>query len=98
METEYLYPHIADRDSMNGCRQRNDVKIFRDERGQATTFMALFMGLIMLGFIAFALDVGYLFQKKRMAQAAADAAAIAAAEEKGDSKPPRPARRSRSRS
>jgi Flp pilus assembly protein TadG len=61
--------------------RRNDVKMFRDERGQATTFMALFMGLIMLGFIAFALDVGYLFQKKRMAQAAADAAAIAAAEE-----------------
>lgn len=57
------------------------MKMFRDERGQATTFMALFMGLIMLGFIAFALDVGYLFQKKRMAQAAADAAAIAAAEE-----------------
>ena len=48
------------------------MKMFRDERGQATTFMALFMGLIMLGFIAFALDVGYLFQKKRMAQAAAE--------------------------
>ena len=57
------------------------MKIFRDERGQATTFMALFMGIVMLGFIAFALDVGYLFQKKRMAQAAADAAALAAAEE-----------------
>jgi Flp pilus assembly protein TadG len=66
---------------MNGRGRRNNVKIFRDERGQATIFMALFMGIVMLGFIAFALDVGYLFQKKRLAQAAADAAALAAAEE-----------------
>jgi Flp pilus assembly protein TadG len=55
--------------------------MLRDERGQATIFMALFMGIVMLGFIAFALDVGYLFQKKRIAQAAADAAVLAAAEE-----------------
>ena len=39
------------------------------------------MGMVMLGFLAFALDVGYLFHEKRMAQAAADAAAVAAAEE-----------------
>ena len=57
------------------------MKMLRDERGQATILMALFMGIVMLGFIAFALDVGYLFQKKRLAQAAADAAALAAAEE-----------------
>jgi Flp pilus assembly protein TadG len=61
--------------------RRNDVKMLRDERGQATILMALFMGIVMLGFIAFALDVGYLFQKKRLAQAAADAAVLAAAEE-----------------
>ena len=47
------------------------------ESGQATTIMALFMGLVMLGFIALALDVGYLFRAKRIAQAAADAAAVA---------------------
>jgi Flp pilus assembly protein TadG len=35
----------------------------------------------MLGFLALAIDVGFLFQHKRMAQAAADAAVIAAAEE-----------------
>jgi hypothetical protein len=46
--------------------------------------MALFMGLVMLGFLAFALDVGYLFHVKRMAQGAADAAAVAAAEEAGN--------------
>ena len=43
--------------------------------------MIAFMGMIMLGFLAFAVDCGYFFHMKRMAQAAADAAAIAAAEE-----------------
>jgi Flp pilus assembly protein TadG len=52
------------------------------ERGQATIMMAVFMGIVMMGFLGFALDVGYFFQQKRQAQAAADAAAIAAAEEK----------------
>jgi Flp pilus assembly protein TadG len=57
------------------------MKMMSDERGYVTVFMAVFMGLVMLGFLAFALDVGYLFHEKRMAQAAADAAAVAAAEE-----------------
>jgi hypothetical protein len=43
--------------------------------------MSLLMGLVMLGILALAIDCGYLFQRKRMAQAAADAAAVAAAEE-----------------
>jgi hypothetical protein len=43
--------------------------------------MAAFMGLVGVGFLAFALDVGSLFGAKRQAQAAADAAAVAAAEE-----------------
>lgn len=51
------------------------------ERGQATIMMAIFMGLVMMGFLGFALDVGYFFQQKRQAQVAADAAAVAAAEE-----------------
>jgi len=45
--------------------------------------MALFLGLLTLGFLAFAVDVGYFFHERRMAQAAADAAVIAAAEEGG---------------
>lgn len=43
--------------------------------------MCLFAGLVMVGLLALAVDSGYLFQKRRMAQAAADAAAVAAAEE-----------------
>jgi Flp pilus assembly protein TadG len=52
-----------------------------EQNGQATVFMAIFMGLIALGFLAFALDAGLLFRQRRMAQAAADAASVAAANE-----------------
>jgi Flp pilus assembly protein TadG len=57
------------------------VKSLRDESGQALVVMAAFMGLLAIGFLAFAIDVGTLFRAKRMAQTAADAAALAAAEE-----------------
>jgi len=57
------------------------MKLFRDEGGQSTIIAAAFMGLVAMGFLAFALDVGMLSRQKRMAQAAADAAALAAAEE-----------------
>ncbi len=57
------------------------MKIFTDKSGQATVFVAVFMGLIALGFLAFALDAGLLFRQRRMAQSAADAAAVAAANE-----------------
>jgi LysM repeat protein len=43
--------------------------------------VVVFIGLFLLGFLALGIDVGYLFHQKRMAQAAADAAAVAAAEE-----------------
>jgi hypothetical protein len=43
--------------------------------------ITIFLGIFLLGFLAMGLDVGYLFHEKRMAQAAADAAAVAAAEE-----------------
>jgi len=59
------------------------MKLLRDESGQTLVLMACFMGIIALGFLALAIDVGYFFQEKRMAQGAADAAAIAAAEEIG---------------
>jgi Flp pilus assembly protein TadG len=51
------------------------------ERGQATVLMALFLSLVLLGFFGFALDIGLFFRERRMAQASADAAALAAAEE-----------------
>jgi Flp pilus assembly protein TadG len=57
------------------------MKILKDESGQTVVLMAAFMGLLALGFAALAVDIGYFFHEKRMAQAAADAAAIAAAEE-----------------
>lgn len=57
------------------------MQILKDESGQTVAFVPVFMALIALGFLAFALDVGSLFHQKRMAQAAADAAALAAAEE-----------------
>jgi len=43
--------------------------------------IAVFLGMFLLGFLALGIDVGYLFHEKRMAQAAADAAAVAASEE-----------------
>jgi hypothetical protein len=57
------------------------MKVLRDESGQTLVVMAAFMGLVALGFLAFAVDVGSLFREKRMAQGAANAAALAAAEE-----------------
>lgn len=57
------------------------MRMSSDESGQATVFVVIFMALIALGFLAFALDAGLLFRQKRMAQSAADAAATAAANE-----------------
>jgi len=57
------------------------MKMLKDERGQAAVFMALVMGFVLMGCVALAVDVGMLFREKRVAQAAADSAALAAAEE-----------------
>lgn len=57
------------------------MKVITEESGQAVVVAAVFMGLVALGFVALALDVGYLFREKHMAQSAADAVAVAAAEE-----------------
>ncbi len=51
------------------------------ESGQTTVVMAIFMATFLFGFVAFGIDVEALFHAKRTAQSAADAAAIAAAEE-----------------
>lgn len=51
------------------------------EGGQALMPIVLFLAIAMVGLLAFAIDVGYIFHEKRLAQSAADAAAIAAAEE-----------------
>ena len=59
------------------------VKSRACESGQATILMTVIMVTVLFGFIGFAIDVQKLFQAKRQAQAAADAAVIAAAEESG---------------
>jgi Flp pilus assembly protein TadG len=69
--------------SLDFMARARTMKNLRDERGQTVVFVAVFMGLLALGFVAFALDVGVLFREKRMAQSAAQAAAVAAAEEVG---------------
>jgi Flp pilus assembly protein TadG len=51
------------------------------EDGQTTVIMALIMATFLFGFVALGVDTEALFHAKRQAQAAADAAAVAAAEE-----------------
>src|ERR1039458_10124997 len=57
------------------------MKAIKDESGQTVLVVAVFLGIVAMGFLALALDVGYLFRERRMVQSAADAAAVAAAEE-----------------
>jgi len=52
------------------------MKMLKDDDGQAVVFVASFLGLVALGFVALAVDVGFFFHEKRMAQSAADAAAM----------------------
>ena len=56
------------------------MKILCREEGQTLVLTALCM-TAMLGFLALAIDVGVLFRSKRCMQTAADAAAIAAAQD-----------------
>lgn len=60
---------------MGGINQQMKVK---DERGQALVITAISLTLVM-GFTAFAVDVGLLFRARRQMQIAADAAAMAGA-------------------
>ena len=68
---------------MEKIGETRSCRLLREESGQTVLFVALFLGLVALGFVAFALDVGVLFRAKRIAQSAAQAAAVAAAEQLG---------------
>jgi Flp pilus assembly protein TadG len=70
--------------AQNPCQRRS---FLHDDAGQSLLPFAVFMGVVGFGLLAFAVDVGYFFHEKRMVQSAADAAAIAYAEEQaaGDS-------------
>jgi Flp pilus assembly protein TadG len=57
------------------------MRILREESGQTVAVLAFFVAFLGLAFMAFAIDAGMLFEKKRVAQSAADAAAMAAAVE-----------------
>jgi hypothetical protein len=63
------------------------MKVIKDESGQTVVVVAFFLGIVALGFLALALDVGYLFRERQMVQTAADAAAVAAAEEVSNGTP-----------
>ncbi|HEV2323906.1 MAG TPA: pilus assembly protein TadG-related protein [Terracidiphilus sp.] len=56
------------------------MKMWRDASGQVLIITALSM-TVLLGFVAFATDVGLMLRQRRMAQTAADSAALAAATE-----------------
>lgn len=62
------------------------MRVLKDERGQVMVLTVLCMA-VLIGFVAFAVDVGLLLRAKRVVQTAADSAAIAAAAESayGDS-------------
>jgi hypothetical protein len=66
---------------VRGAGNGRAAKLSRGEEGQTTVIMVLFLATFLLGFGALAIDVESLFQARRQAQAAADAAAVAAAEE-----------------
>jgi Flp pilus assembly protein TadG len=60
------------------CARKDAMKTLRKEEGQTLVLTALSM-MILLAFMALAIDVGLLFRAKRNLQTAADAAATAAA-------------------
>ncbi|MDP9051537.1 MAG: pilus assembly protein TadG-related protein [Acidobacteriota bacterium] len=57
------------------------MSFMNDEDGQSVIVVAVFLGIVGLGFLGLALDAGNLMRQQRMVQSAADAAAVAAAEE-----------------
>jgi Flp pilus assembly protein TadG len=64
-----------------GKKEPRMMKVLKEESGQTLVVVTIFMSLVAVGFLALALDTGYLFRERRMVQSAADAAAVAAAEE-----------------
>ena len=88
---------LRDGKSTEGQSDRQDAaRVIRDgargwqeelrdgESGQTTVIMTLFLATFLMGFIAIGIDVQSLFAARRQVQAAADAAAVAAAEEYPD--------------
>lgn len=56
-------------------------RLFRDEKGAAGIFMLLFLFMVILGFSALVVDAGMLYTSRRQMVTAADAGALAGAQE-----------------
>jgi Flp pilus assembly protein TadG len=63
-----------------GTKRQPGARSLRGERGAVLVMFVLFLP-VLLGFAAFVLDIGHVFQLRRHLQASADAAALAAAQE-----------------
>ncbi len=57
------------------------IKLLHDRRGYSMTFWAVFIGLVLIPALAFAIELGRYFYAISEVQKAADAAAVAAAAE-----------------
>ncbi len=55
-------------------------RFWHEDAGQSTLIITFLFSILLFGFVALGIDVGFIFHEQRMAQAAADAAAVAAAE------------------
>jgi hypothetical protein len=69
---------------MRSAGNEHGMRRNENDSGQTTILMALFLGTFLFGFVGLGLDIQYMYRAKRMVQAAADAAALAAAEESGN--------------
>lgn len=60
---------------------RGLARLYREEAGQSTLMITFLFGVLLFAFLAVGIDAGYIFREHRRIQSAADAAAVAAAEE-----------------
>jgi Flp pilus assembly protein TadG len=75
-----FFTHVS---TDRGCRLVRGLRwVWRNESGQSTLIITFLFGVLLFAFLAVGIDAGYIFQVHRRAQAAADAAAVAAAEAK----------------
>lgn len=64
------------------------MRDLRDESGNVLILTAFFVGIVFLGVAAMAVDVGWVYHEKRVAQTAADAGALAAATAESEASSP----------
>lgn len=72
-------PGLTDPQVMNRSRLMEVPMTRKNESGQALVFAVLALGIVLMGFAGLGIDMGYMRYEKRLQQTAADAAAIAGA-------------------